>query len=89
VRSRTTRQFWKQFERLPANIQNQARETYKLWLEYPDYPSLEYKQVHNTEPIYSVRIGIHYRAVGVKHDDYMLWFWIGTHAAYDKLLKRQ
>ena len=89
MRSRTTRQFWRQFGRLPTNIQNQAKETYKLWLEYPDYPSLEYKQVHASEPIYSVRIGIHYRAVGVKHDDHMLWFWIGTHAAYDKLLKRQ
>jgi hypothetical protein len=45
--------------------------------------------VHDKQPIYSVRIGIHYRAVGVKHDDHMLWFWIGPHAEYDKLLKRQ
>jgi hypothetical protein len=70
-------------------IQQQARDAYQLWLKSSDYPSLDYKQVHDKQPIYSVRIGIHYRAVGVKHDDHMLWFWIGPHAEYDKLLKRQ
>ena len=28
-----------------------------------------------------------YRALGIEIDEGMLWFWIGTHAEYDKLLK--
>jgi len=29
-----------------------------------------------------------YRAVGQKDDSGMLWFWIGSHAEYDKLLSQ-
>jgi hypothetical protein len=28
-----------------------------------------------------------YRALAVEVDDGLLWFWVGTHAEYDKLLK--
>ena len=36
--------------------------------------------------MYSVRIGLRYRALGVKTPDGVLWYWIGSHADYDKLL---
>jgi hypothetical protein len=39
-------------------------------------------------PVYSVRAGIGWRAVGVmKNSDTIVWFWIGSHSEYDKLLK--
>ena len=38
------------------------------------------------EQVYSVRAGLHWRAVGIKTDNTVVWFWIGSHAEYDKLL---
>src|ERR1700756_2318853 len=49
-------------------------------------PSLRFKPVHPTRPIYSVRIGPMYRAVGILESDEIVWYWIGSHADYDKLL---
>ncbi len=39
-------------------------------------------------PVYSVRVGIHYRALGVDRGDYLLWFWLGTHSEYERLLNQ-
>ena len=52
-------------------------------------PGLRFKPVHPRDPIYSVRVGLHYRAVGVKDGDEIVWFWIGAHAEYDRLLKQR
>jgi len=35
---------------------------------------------------WSVRVGLHFRALGIDVDDGILWFWIGSHADYDKLV---
>ncbi len=35
----------------------------------------------------SVRIGIGYRALGVRKGEEIIWFWIGSHADYDRLLR--
>ena len=88
MKSRTTERFRKAFAPIPAQVQRQAREAYKLFLQKPYYPSLRFKPVHPTKPIYSVRINIAYRAVGILEDDDILWFWIGPHAEYDKLISR-
>ncbi len=85
--SRTTRRFRSSLRALPAEIQRQAAEAYKLFLDNPRHPSLQFKQVHATEPVYSVRISRNYRAVGVLLGQEMLWFWIGAHGEYEKLLK--
>jgi len=69
-------------------VRNKAKETYKIFQEDPWYPSLNFKRVHSRMPIYSVRISIDYRAVGILKDDRILWFWIGSHAEYDKLLNQ-
>jgi hypothetical protein len=45
--------------------------------------------VHRSRPIYSVRIGIGWRALGVVERDAIIWFWIGSHAGYDKMLRRR
>lgn len=80
--------FWKCFLDLPTGVRNKAKETYKIFQEDPWYPSLNFKRVHSRMPIYSVRISIDYRAVGILKDDRILWFWIGSHAEYDKLLNQ-
>jgi hypothetical protein len=86
VKSRATPRFWAAYRDLPAEVQETARKAYRLFLENPQHPGLQFKKVHNQEPVYSVRVGLGYRAVGLLVDDEVTWFWIGSHAAYDRLL---
>jgi hypothetical protein len=86
MRSRTTRRFRALFAALPASVQRQAREAYRLFQRSPAHPGLHFKQVHPSPSIYSARVGIGYRAVGALDGDTVIWFWIGTHAEYDRLL---
>ena len=85
MKSRLTRGFRKRFDRLPTDIQEQAKAAYRLWKVDPYYPSLQFKRIDPEEPIYPVRIGLHYRAVGIREGDTILWYFIGTHAEYDHL----
>ncbi|MGQ0652430.1 MAG: ParE family toxin-like protein [Betaproteobacteria bacterium] len=69
-------------------MQAKAQATYRLWARDASHPSLRFKKVHNKLPIYSVRIDLDWRAVGLLQDDVMIWFWIGPHSEYEKLLSR-
>ena len=86
--SRTTERFRKALAALPENVQQRARHAYQLFREDPAHPSLRFKQVHASRPIFSARVGLGYRALAVREGDVVLWFWIGTHADYDKLVNR-
>jgi len=88
MKSETTARFWQGFEKLPLSIQKAAQLAYELWKEDPYHPSLRFKQVHPIKPIYSVRIAKGWRAVGVKDGNCIIWFWIGSHADYDKLISQ-
>ncbi len=88
MKSHTTDHFHDLFERLPEQVQNQAREAYKLFVQNPYHPSLHFKKISQTRPIYSVRVSRGYRALGVREGDEITWFWIGSHADYDKLIDR-
>lgn len=85
--SELTDDFLACFRRLPERIQRQARSAYRLWKKNPQHPSIEFKLVGMKSPVHSVRVGIGWRALGLKQDDHMLWFWIGSHAEYDRLVK--
>jgi hypothetical protein len=69
-------------------VQDQARLAYRLFRHNPQHPSARFKPVHPTRPIYSARVGLGYRALAVRDGDAVVWFWIGSHADYDHLLKR-
>jgi len=69
-------------------VQDQARLAYRLFRDNPEHPSLRFKPVHPRRPIYSARVGLGYRALAVRDGDAVIWFWIGSHADYDHLLKR-
>ena len=75
-------QFWRSLEALPDRTQNLARENFSLLKANPQHPSLHLKRVGS---FWSVRVGLGYRALGVDVESGILWFWIGTHAEYDKL----
>lgn len=87
--SKTTQRFRAAFQDLPESVQRQAREAYRLFKNDPAHPSLHFKPVLKNPPTWSVRIGLHYRAVAVRSGDELVWFWIGSHADYDNLLKRR
>jgi len=88
VKSRTTIKFRKAFGELPTSVQEQARIAYRQFTRDPWHPSLRFKQIHSNLPIYSARIGKGYRAVGQRDESGVVWFWIGSHAEYDKLLSQ-
>lgn len=86
MRSRTTAAFRSMLASLPPRIQDRARKAYRLFRANPRHPSLCFKQVHPKRPIYSLRITKGYRAVGLRDERGMLWFWAGSHSDYNRLL---
>ena len=88
MNSHITDKFRKAFAELPADVQKQARQAYRLFIENPHHPSLRFKPIYPTRPIYSVRIGMDYRAVGARDGSDIIWYWIGSHAEYDKLIRQ-
>jgi hypothetical protein len=84
--SHTTHRFRDANDKLPDSVRQQADKAYQLFRQNPQHPSLRFKQVHPEPPIYSARISSQYRALAVVDGDDLVWFWIGSHADYDKLL---
>ena len=85
--SRTSPPFRAAFGLLPKQIQTRARAAYRIFRENPSHPSLRFKNVHPTRPIYSARVGLAHRVLGIRHGDVIIWFWIGSHAEYDQILR--
>ena len=63
-----------------------ARRNFDLLKEDPTHPSLHFKKVGK---LWSVRAGSHYRALAVPDEPDFIWVWIGSHDAYERLIKRQ
>ena len=88
MNSYLTDDFLAYYNELPAQVREQARKNYRLWKQNPNHPSLRFKRIHATEPIYSVRVGRQWRALGLREGDAIYWFWIGSHADYDHFLSQ-
>ena len=88
MNSRITEKFLKTYRRLPDDVRTQARKSYRLFQENPQHPSLHFKLIHSSKPIYSARINIDYRTIGRLEGDTIIWFWIGSHSEYDQLISR-
>ncbi len=86
MQSQTTSRFWKSFNALPPAVQDKVRKAFKLWSENSGHPSLHFKKIHSIDPIYSVRIDLQYRALGIKDENTLVWFWVGTHEEYNTLI---
>lgn len=87
MKSRGTPRFWAAYRELPEAVREAARKAYRLFRENPNHPSLQFKKIHAREPIYSVRVTLGYRALALVENDDVTWFWIGSHADYERLLK--
>ena len=83
---RTLPRFWKHYRQLPKETQALADKNFDLLKSDPHHLSLHFKKVDPVRKLWSVRVGIQCRALGVEKPDGIVWFWIGTHAEYDKLV---
>ena len=88
MKSRTTKTFRKLLSGLPNDVQELAYKQYKLFKKDPWHNSLKFKQVHPKLPIYSARVSKGYRALAKRDKLGVLWFWIGSHSEYNKLLSQ-
>jgi hypothetical protein len=84
--SKASSDFWSCFAALPPSVQGQARKQYALFRADPQHSSLQFKDI--AEGLVSVRVSRRYRALGWRQGDLILWFWIGSHADYDKIISR-
>jgi len=86
MKSFTSRRFREAYAVLPEQIRGQARRAYRLFQEDPSHPGLDFKKVDEQNNVYSVRIGLRWRALGRLDGSDIIWFWIGPHGDYDKLI---
>jgi hypothetical protein len=84
MKSSTTPEFWSAYAALPPAIKQAARKAYRLWQSDPRHPSLRFER---KGPYWSARITRAYRALAIQVPDGFLWFWIGTHDEYERIIK--
>jgi hypothetical protein len=88
--SRQTPRFRKMLAALPADVQRQAERAYALFRENPRHGSLAFSPVPTAgRAMYSANVGEHYRVLGELRDDTMYWLWIGSHEAYNRIVKQR
>ena len=78
-----TPRFWRHYRNLPEAVRRLADKNFELLKADPYHPSLHLKKI---DRLWSVRVGAHYRALGLDKTPSIVWFWIGAHADYDKLV---
>jgi hypothetical protein len=84
MRHKAGARFWSHYEVLPPEIQKAADKAFVLLKRNPSHPSLHFKKIGK---YWSARVSISYRALATKDGEDFAWFWIGTHDAYDELIK--
>ncbi|MBL9145694.1 MAG: hypothetical protein JNM99_18595 [Verrucomicrobiaceae bacterium] len=75
--------FWAALHSLPPEVQELAHKNFELMKADERHPSIRLKKVGQ---LWSGRVGRDYRALAQDRKEGLLWFWIGPHQEYDKLL---
>jgi len=76
--------FWEAYAALDKEVKRRAAKAFRLWTQNPFHPSLRFKCINREENIWSVRITLGYRALGILEGDTVVWFWIGSHDEYER-----
>ncbi len=79
-----SKSFWEKYDLLPRSVREVADKNFEILKFNPKHPSLHLKKID--KKYRSIRIGIKYRALAIEVDDGLLWFWIGSHNDYNKLI---
>ena len=85
-RHKTLPSFWHSYAELPEEIRLRSDKKYDLLTRAPAHPSLQLKSVG---AFWSARVSDAYRALAIRQGNTFVWFWIGNHADYERLLKGQ
>jgi len=83
LKHQASSRFWALYQALPDEVRALADKNYALLKDNPQHPSLHFKRIGG---LWSVRVGARYRALGTDVDGGVVWFWIGTHGEYDKIV---
>ena len=78
-----THKFWSAYDQLPEEIQRLADDNFALLKADSRHPSLHFKKVGR---MWSARVGLHYRALAVEDGPDLIWFWIGHHGEYERII---
>lgn len=84
MKSATLSSFWATYRSLNEGIKRSVRKAYCLWAKNPFHPSLHFKCINHEEDVWSVRVTLGYRAVGILEGNTVTWFWIGSHDDYER-----
>jgi len=84
----TVADFWKGYEILSKEVQVLADKSFDLLKKNPRHPSLQFKKIQNTD-FWSARVGLYFRVLAFQKAEGFVWFWIGTHAQYNKLIGKK
>lgn len=76
--------FWRFYGELPGTVRKQADKQFALIESDPSHPSLQLKPVGR---FWSARVNENVRALAVKDGEDFVWFWIGAHKDYERLIK--
>ncbi len=86
MRHLASKAFWRCYDDLPATARRLADGKFQLLVDNPGHPSLDLTPLR--DGIRRARVGDHYRTLARKNGDVFEWFWIGTHEAYNGLIRR-
>jgi hypothetical protein len=67
-------------------VRDLAEKNFQLLKADPQHPSLHLKRVGD---FWSVRVGLAHRALGIACEGGIVWFWIGSHADYERVLESE
>ena len=81
-----TPRFWRCYRKLPQEVRQLADRSYALLKGDISHRSLQFKRIGQ---FCSVRVGLHYRSLAIEAGRDVVWFWIGSHDEYDKLVGRK
>jgi hypothetical protein len=79
-----TPDFWYCYRQLPDAVRELADKNFALLQADPHHPSVRFKRVG---AFWSARVGLHYRALARFRPEGVVWFWIGHHTEYERLLR--
>ena len=81
-----TPRFWRCCRKLPLEVRQLADRCFALLKNDSSHRSLQFKRIGE---LWSARVGLHYRSLGVQAERDVVWFWIGSHDDYDTMVGRR
>lgn len=84
MKHRAHADFWFHYRQLSPHIRSLADKNFELLKANPRHGSLQLKKV--ASDVYSVRVGLEHRALAFDRGSHLVWFWIGSHDEYERLI---